>query len=144
MASLAGQNIVHRDLAARNILVSSDLTPKVSDFGFSRVVGESGVGKTTTDVGPIRWMAPEALLERTFSEKSDVWAYGCLLIEIFTGQPPFPNMDIFKVAVTVRDDGTRPEVPAVAPEWAQSIMSDCFQVDPARRPTFKEICSRLA
>jgi serine/threonine protein kinase len=69
MASLASQHVVHRDLAARNILLGSDMSPKVADFGYARVVGEEAVGKTKTTVGPIRWMSPESIANREFSEK---------------------------------------------------------------------------
>jgi serine/threonine protein kinase len=47
MAHLAGSRVVHRDLAARNILLDGDhVQPRISDFGFSRVVGDDGEGKT--------------------------------------------------------------------------------------------------
>ncbi len=50
-------NIVHRDLAARNILLANDGTPKISDFGMSRViVNASSVGRTKQTIGPLRWM----------------------------------------------------------------------------------------
>jgi serine/threonine protein kinase len=50
-------NIVHRDLAARNILLANDGTPKISDFGMSRVItSATSVGKTKQTVGPLRWM----------------------------------------------------------------------------------------
>jgi hypothetical protein len=145
MAALAEHNIVHRDLAARNILLSEDLrTPKVSDFGFSRIVGDEGVGKTANDVGPIRWMAPESLKSSVFSEKSDVWSYGCMLIEIFTGKPPFAELDVFKTAVAVRDEGHSPSIPETAPIWAQAIMHQCFHQDPQARPSFQEIRNQLS
>lgn len=64
MSHLSASRIVHRDLAARNILLDSSLNPKVADFGFSRVVGADQVGKTSTTVGPVRWMAPEVRLPR--------------------------------------------------------------------------------
>lgn len=143
MSSLALQKIVHRDLAARNILLTENLVPKVSDFGFSRVVGEDGVGNTATDVGPIRWMPAESLRDRVFSEKSDVWSYGCLLLEIFTKHQPFPTLDVFKVAIFVRDQHGQPEVPTNAPHWAQVLMSACFALDPNHRPTFAEIALML-
>ncbi len=54
---LHNNNIVHRDLAARNILLANDGTPKISDFGMSRVIqDEASKGKTKTTVGPLRWM----------------------------------------------------------------------------------------
>ena len=72
-------NIVHRDLAARNILLANDGTPKISDFGMSRVItSASSVGRTKQTVGPLRWMAPENIRTQTYSPKSDVWSYGIL------------------------------------------------------------------
>jgi serine/threonine protein kinase len=63
MQALAAQNIIHRDLAARNILLDGVLEPKVSDFGFSRVVGDDKQGRTSAAIGPVRWMAPVRWLE---------------------------------------------------------------------------------
>eukprot|EP01122_Echinamoeba_exundans_P009785 TRINITY_DN3520_c0_g1_i5.p1 TRINITY_DN3520_c0_g1~~TRINITY_DN3520_c0_g1_i5.p1 ORF type:complete len:584 (-),score=64.32 TRINITY_DN3520_c0_g1_i5:1438-3189(-) len=144
MACLASQNIVHRDLAARNVLLTESRVPKVADFGFSRVVGDDGVGKTSTDVGPIRWMAPEALRDHAFSEKSDVWAFGCLMVEVFTyGAAPFADVDLFRVAVMVRDEGHAPPIPSQAPQWAHIVMSACFQREPEYRPRFQDICGML-
>lgn len=141
MAALASQGIVHRDLAARNILLDQELEPRVSDFGFSRNVGDQGQGKTQSSVGPVKWMAPEALRDRTYSEKSDVWSFGCLVYEIVSGQSPFPGEDLLVVAVKVRDTGINcfeASPPAYKyPSYLNDVMKMCFASEPNLRPTFQ-------
>jgi predicted Ser/Thr protein kinase len=67
---LHSNNIVHRDIAARNILLHND-EAKVTDFGMSRLIDEQQQrGTTKSELGPIRWMAPEALKEKQYSAKS--------------------------------------------------------------------------
>jgi len=57
MYHLITENIIHRDLEARNVLLTKDLTLKISDFGYSRLVQGSDSGsKTTSTVGPLKWM----------------------------------------------------------------------------------------
>ena len=69
--------MVHRDLAARNVLVQSFENVKITDFGLTKCldVGETGYRAAGGKV-PVRWLAPECLLKREYSHKSDVWAYG--------------------------------------------------------------------
>jgi len=82
MLHLHKERICHRDLAARNILIDlKDLKPKISDFGLSRLqVSDSSV--TNSNVGPIKWMSPEALLEREYSLAGDVWSFGVVIFEV--------------------------------------------------------------
>lgn len=79
MAHLHAEGIIHRDLAVRNLLLTETLEIKISDFGLARVTqksedGNSIVQKTESNVGPLKWMAPESLTQREYSTKSDVWA----------------------------------------------------------------------
>ena len=64
-------NILHRDLACRNILLAHDKVLKLADFGLSREVEDTYISKSVCNL-PVRWMAPESVVGRTYTEKSDV------------------------------------------------------------------------
>jgi fibroblast growth factor receptor 1 len=71
MEFLASQGIIHRDLAARNVLLDKNLIAKISDFGLSRLGNGSNVVYSKSDIGPLKWMSPEAVQKKKYSEKSD-------------------------------------------------------------------------
>ncbi|XP_056659316.1 cyclin-dependent kinase-like 2 isoform X2 [Monodelphis domestica] len=84
-------NIIHRDIKPENILISRSGVVKLCDFGFARMLGAPG--EVYTDYVATRWYrAPELLVgDIKYGKAVDIWAIGCLLIEMFMGQPLFPG-----------------------------------------------------
>ncbi|XP_071315610.1 uncharacterized protein [Trachinotus anak] len=87
------QNIIHRDIKPENILISREGVVKLCDFGFARTVASPAEGNVYTDYVATRWYrAPELLVgDIKYGKPVDVWAVGCLLLEMLTGQPLFPG-----------------------------------------------------
>ncbi|XP_015420037.1 PREDICTED: tyrosine-protein kinase CSK isoform X1 [Myotis davidii] len=139
MEYLEGNNFVHRDLAARNVLVSEDNVAKVSDFGLTKEAS------STQDTGklPVKWTAPEALREKKFSTKSDVWSFGILLWEIYSfGRVPYPRIPLKDVVPRV-EKGYKMDAPDGCPPAVYEVMKNCWQLDAATRPSFLQLREQL-
>jgi serine/threonine protein kinase len=148
MAYLATRRFVHRDLAARNILVDSNSTPKISDFGLSRELQMSAYYLTSNEHRdstkiPVRWTAPEALKSHRFSEKSDVWSFAVVCHEIFTyGQVPYRTWTNAHVIEEVLK-GQRLPPPPTMPAVLATQMHQCYLADADERPAFAKLAKLL-
>ncbi|CAH1108431.1 unnamed protein product [Psylliodes chrysocephalus] len=132
--------ITHRDLAARNILMASDKVLKISDFGLSRV------GTYVSSIGqklPLRWMSIEAIEEKTCDNKSDVWSFGVVLWEIGTlGALPYQKTPNSLVLYNLKM-GKRLERPRICTDELYTLMLNCWNETPGKRPTFCGIVQQL-
>uniref|UniRef100_A0A3Q4BAM6 mitogen-activated protein kinase n=1 Tax=Mola mola TaxID=94237 RepID=A0A3Q4BAM6_MOLML len=87
------QQIIHRDIKPENVLISQGSVVKLCDFGFARTMTSPAQEGVYTEYVATRWYrAPELQVGDTkYAKPVDVWAVGCLLIEMLTGQPLFPG-----------------------------------------------------
>ncbi|KAJ8542738.1 hypothetical protein K7X08_005261 [Anisodus acutangulus] len=147
MEYLHSKNIVHFDLKCDNLLVNlkdpSRPICKVGDFGLSKIKRNTLVSGGVR--GTLPWMAPELLngSSNKVSEKVDVFSFGFVLWEILTGEEPYASMHYGAIIGGIVNNTLRPTIPSYCdPEW-RCLMEQCWAPNPASRPSFTEIASRL-
>lgn len=144
MAYLERHNYIHRDLAARNCLVGSENTVKVADFGLARYVLDDQYTSSGGTKFPIKWAPPEVLNYTRFSSKSDVWAYGVLMWEVFTcGKMPYGRLKNTEVVERVQR-GIILEKPKSCAKEIYELMKKCWSHHPEERPSFRALKDQLA
>jgi len=123
-------NLLHRDMKPSNILLNSDCSVKVADFGLARSVSDSGcnTGPVLTDYVATRWYrAPEILCGSTkYTKGVDIWSVGCILGELFIGKPLFPGtstLNQLEKIIQLIGKPTDADIDAVESSFANTIIS---------------------
>ncbi|MEU9572708.1 protein kinase [Streptomyces massasporeus] len=91
LAAAHGQGIVHRDVKPANLLLDTNGTLKIGDFGIARFLDDPGAALTATGqiVGTGLYLAPERALGKQAGPASDMYSLGCVLYQLLSGRPPF-------------------------------------------------------
>ena len=147
MKYLASHNYVHRDLATRNCLVAQNYLVKISDFGMSRSLYNSHYYRIHGCFAlPVRWMAFECFYGK-FSQKSDVWAFGVTMWEIFTlaKEQPYDDLSDKKVVENALKGKNRKTLarPDMCPIKVYKIMLECWEHNSDQRTTFEQLFQLL-
>ncbi|KAL5198792.1 hypothetical protein ABZP36_002304 [Zizania latifolia] len=80
--------IIHRDIKSANILLDNNFEPLVADFGMAKLTSESDTHVSTRVMGTFGYLAPEYASSGKLTDKSDVFSYGVMLLELLTGRRP--------------------------------------------------------
>jgi serine/threonine protein kinase len=134
LAEAHRQSIVHRDLKPENVMITPGGDAKIMDFGISRSFAED-VTVTGSVVGTPAYMAPEQAEGRALDQRTDIYAFGLILYEMFTGETAFKGDTAVTVALKqIREYPTLPTVltPSV-PKNVESTIMRCLEKDPAAR-----------
>ena len=148
MRYLASLHFIHRDLATRNFLVGKDSSIKIADFGMSRSLYSSHYYRIQgRAILPIRWMANECFYGR-FSEKTDVWAFGVAMWEVFTLAKVQPYDELSDQEVIENAVNTEKikllQKPEHCPDEVYEVMFQCWEKDPDKRIDFEDVYASLA
>ena len=142
MVRMVESGLIHCELAAANVLVFDQTSHIRFEIGGKCLVEgkASAYFYASGDKLKTRWMAPEAIRRRQFSEKSDVFAFGILLWELWShGSYPFSTViDDSEVALRILG-GERLARPEGCPQAVHDTMQRCWAADPVSRPTFREL-----
>ncbi|ODV62044.1 kinase-like protein [Ascoidea rubescens DSM 1968] len=130
-------NIVHRDIKAANILLSSDNTVKLADFGVSINLNTYSF-KNINPVGTPNWMAPEIITLEKITTSCDIWSLGATIIEILTQHPPYYELNAMAALHAIVTDEF-PPLPKKISLNCKKFLLKCFEKNPNLRISAKEL-----
>ncbi|MHC4974710.1 MAG: serine/threonine-protein kinase [Planctomycetota bacterium] len=124
--------VLHRDVKPGNVLLARDGTPKLTDFGLARMIGDDALLDDGL-VGTPRYMAPEVLLGEGSSAQSDLWSVGVVAYEMLAGHLPFNARDAAEFFASVQNAPPAPLPPAAGAHLQEAIAS-CLAKEADARP----------
>ncbi|KAG4925643.1 hypothetical protein AAZX31_18G220200 [Glycine max] len=154
----ASISIFHRDIKPTNILLDSNYSAKVSDFGTSRSVPLDKTHLTTAVGGTFGYIDPEYFQSSQFSDKSDVYSFGVVLVELITGRKPISFLyedegqnliaqfislmkenQVFEILdANLLKEARKDDILAIA-----NLAMRCLRLNGKKRPTMKEVSTEL-
>jgi serine/threonine-protein kinase len=137
LAYAHAHGVLHRDLKPANILIDQERGPMLSDFGLARLTtdpGYSSLGSTRSIVGTPNYIAPELWEGKSASVQSDIYALGCILYEMVTGQRLFNGQTPLAIMKAHFSAPSLPAAwPAAVPPDLTAFLSTALAETPARR-----------
>lgn len=154
MHSAGESTIRHGDVKSANILLDEHFTPKVSDFGTSKLLAKGKDEKTDRVIGDMSYIDPIYMEKGLVTQKSDVYSFGVVLIELVTRRPATYDVDRSYVAKFIQycaekrakyfiDEDVTSEVDINILEMISGVAVDCLKTNPEERHDMKQVEHRL-
>ncbi|KAG2753109.1 kinase-like protein [Suillus brevipes Sb2] len=142
---LHDNNVIHGDLTSNNVLVDTDGSPRLADFGVSNIMVESNPA-FSYQTGAVRWAAPELIVLQDgktvpcATKSSDIYALGCIMLQVLYGKPPYWWI---KTALQVMALKFKYQEPINNTMHIQAYYLDfmrrCWSVECEKRPSVEEV-----
>ena len=149
------KGIIHRDLKPANVKITPDGIVKLVDFGLAKLLQSLNIDETMLDisrqglvVGTVAYMSPEQARGKHIDERTDIWAFGCVLYEMLAGKAAFrgdsPTDIIVKIAAEEPDWKGIPKLPDGVSAELELLIRRCLRKDvDARYPTVRELAEDI-
>ncbi|RHZ79743.1 hypothetical protein Glove_141g46 [Diversispora epigaea] len=132
--------LMHKDFHSGNILNQSVNSCYITDFGLCKPVSEKDSEKI---YGIIPYMAPETLSRGEYTQASDIYSFGMIMLEVLTSYPPYYNIPHNENLVMKICEGHKLEIKCEIPQFFKEIMEKCWNFEPLNRPTAEELETQL-
>ncbi|TBU65736.1 kinase [Dichomitus squalens] len=134
LSYLHERDIIHRDIKGANVLVDNKGIIKISDFSLSKKLEDSLLpghrAHRASLQGSVFWMAPEV---------ADIWSVGCLVVEMLTGEHPWPHLSQMEAVSQVGSAKAKPPIPPDLSAEAINFLELTFELDHELRPSAADL-----
>ncbi|RHZ57036.1 hypothetical protein Glove_395g49 [Diversispora epigaea] len=140
LTNIHKMGLVHKDFHSGNIVNQTLTQCYITDFGLCKPVSENDPERI---YGVIPFMAPETLSKGEYTQASEIYSFGMVMLEVLTSYPPYYNISHDANLVMDICKGLKPEIKCEIPQFLKEIMEECWNFEPFNRPIAEKLKSQL-